>query len=173
MKCKHTPGPWVVCPKVNGQEQEGKVGTGPSGWLGVAQVYGDTPEEVRANTLLIAAAPDLLGTLVATEEKLRLYAAKEGHGVLNECILARLVIGKATAKCEAVNVDSTYQGGSFTSIQTAIAKMYRAEADPEQTAVTIAGLVCKESLAEFVVDAFNRGWISNSNLGIDDDGKVI
>jgi hypothetical protein len=33
--------------------------------------------------------------------------------------------------------------------------------------------VSKEALAEFIVDAFNRGWISSGNLGIDDDGNVI
>jgi predicted cupin superfamily sugar epimerase len=31
----------------------------------------------------------------------------------------------------------------------------------------------KKDLAEFIVDAMNRGWISNFNMGIDEDGKVI
>lgn len=65
MKTSHTPGPWVACPEVGGEEQIGKVGTGPDGWLGVAQVFGDTPDEVSANTALIAAAPDLLAALEA------------------------------------------------------------------------------------------------------------
>lgn len=61
----------------------------------------------------------------------------------------------------------------FISIKAAISKMIRNEADSDSTAVTIAGLVCKESLAEFIVDSFNRGWISYENLGIDTDGKLI
>jgi hypothetical protein len=30
-----------------------------------------------------------------------------------------------------------------------------------------------KALAEFIVDAKNRGWISNFNLGLDEDGKVL
>ncbi|MDO8416525.1 MAG: hypothetical protein Q7S87_09970 [Agitococcus sp.] len=61
----------------------------------------------------------------------------------------------------------------FGAIKAAISKMYRNEANSESTAVSIAGVVSKESLAEFIVDSFNRGWISKGNLGIDDDGKLI
>ena len=58
---EHTPGPWVVCPiQKEDLLHSRKVGTGPEGWLGVAQAHGDTQEEADANARLIAAAPDLL-----------------------------------------------------------------------------------------------------------------
>lgn len=58
-------------------------------------------------------------------------------------------------------------------IRKAIAAMYRNEADAEKTIKAITSLVSKENLADFIVDVFNRGWITKFNLGIDDDGNVI
>jgi hypothetical protein len=72
----------------------------------------------------------------------------------------------------APNIQNDAPIWALNGVQTAIAKMYLGKADPNETAVTIAGVVSKESLAEFIVDAFNRGWITKFNLGINDDGQV-
>lgn len=58
-------------------------------------------------------------------------------------------------------------------IRDALGAMYREEADSEKTVRRITRNVSKEKLADFVVDAFNRGWISNFNLGLNDDGNAI
>ena len=57
-------------------------------------------------------------------------------------------------------------------IRFAIAAMYRG-ASNEDTVTRITATVGKESLADFIVDVFNRGWITRENLGISEDGDVI
>jgi hypothetical protein len=59
------------------------------------------------------------------------------------------------------------------AIKYALAGIYRSDYSNEETVRTLMSNVSKEALAEFIVDAFNRGWISSGNLGIDDDGNVI
>ncbi len=58
-------------------------------------------------------------------------------------------------------------------IKHAIAGMYRADHSRDEAVRKLMRKVSKEALADFIVDAFNRGWISRFNLGIDDHGNVI
>lgn len=58
-------------------------------------------------------------------------------------------------------------------VKQAIAGMYRTDYSRDETVRKLMRNVSKEALADFIVDAFNRGWISRFNLGIDDDGNVI
>jgi hypothetical protein len=51
--------------------------------------------------------------------------------------------------------------------------MYRGDTGELEAANGILRNVAKRSLVAFVLDAFNRGWISPFNLGIADDGRVI
>lgn len=66
---KHTPGPWVIS-SIEDAPRTVKIGTGEGGWLGVAQAFGDTDEEARANAQLITAAPDLLAALCILEREM-------------------------------------------------------------------------------------------------------
>ena len=59
------------------------------------------------------------------------------------------------------------------AVRAGIAGTYAGRLSPEEAASEIAGKVSGEGLALFVVDAFNRGWITLRNLGLDDDGNVI
>lgn len=63
--------------------------------------------------------------------------------------------------------------GSHPVVAAAIAAMYRGEIDAEKAARDIAGQLSASDLAEYLVDAFSRTWISRFNLGIDEDGNVI
>ena len=56
------------------EPNQAKIGTGEGGWLGLAQAFGDTPEEAEGNARLITAAPELLAAL----EKI-LYAHDTGN----------------------------------------------------------------------------------------------
>ena len=57
-------------------------------------------------------------------------------------------------------------------IRKVLAQVYRGDTTAEEAAQIIARGMSREQLAEFVVDAFNRGWIDRFNLGIDDEGNV-
>jgi hypothetical protein len=59
------------------------------------------------------------------------------------------------------------------AIRNAIAAMYRGDTGELEAANGILRSVAKRSLVAFVLDAFNRGWISPFNLGIADDGRMI
>lgn len=58
-------------------------------------------------------------------------------------------------------------------IRRVIGEMSVGEIDSDTAERMIAGVVRKASLAEFILDAFNRGWITRGNLGLDGDGKII
>lgn len=60
-----------------------------------------------------------------------------------------------------------------SKVQQILAALYRRELSAEQAEAEIARFISRESLAEFVVDAFNRGWITIGNLGINEDGHPI
>ena len=62
---------------------------------------------------------------------------------------------------------------AINKIRETMAALYRGEITDEQASEILSRYISRESLAEFVVDAFSRGWITRFNLGIDDDGKVI
>ena len=59
------------------------------------------------------------------------------------------------------------------TIRNAIAAMYRGDSEEQKAANDIQRRVAKRALVTFLLDAFNRGWISTFNLGIADDGRVI
>jgi len=59
------------------------------------------------------------------------------------------------------------------AIRSAIAAMYRGDSGEQKAANDIQRRVAKRALVAFLLDAFNRGWISAFNLGIADDGQVI
>jgi hypothetical protein len=59
------------------------------------------------------------------------------------------------------------------TIRNAIASMYRGDIGEQEAANDIQRRVAKRALVAFLLDAFNRGWISTFNLGIADDGRVI
>lgn len=61
----------------------------------------------------------------------------------------------------------------MASIRQALAGLCRADYSNDETVRRLMRNVSKGSLAEFLIDAFDRGWISRFNLGIDDDGNVI
>lgn len=57
------------------------------------------------------------------------------------------------------------------NIRNALGRLYRGEIDSDQAEAEISDVETVESLAEFIVDARQRGWISNFNLGLDEDGN--
>jgi len=58
-------------------------------------------------------------------------------------------------------------------VQQNLSRMYRDHIDSDQAIRNITKNVSKEDLATFIVDAFDRGWISKFNLGLDDEGEII
>ena len=61
---------------------------------------------------------------------------------------------------------------TFDIIRTEIANFYIGTQNTNTTENAIATLDSTQ-LAEFIVNAFNRGWITIDQLGIDEDGKLI
>ena len=61
---------------------------------------------------------------------------------------------------------------ALPNIRQVLRPMYRGEITTEQAAKLIA-TIDKASLAEFVVGAYNRGWINNCDLGMDEEGYTI
>ena len=110
---KHTPGPWEVVCNEDAQEWSIDAPNGESrmhyqAWEELAVVYGsdDWPGEgaaiARANAHLIAAAPDLLEALTATEKALANAAsyrphirAPDGDRIIAALTTARRALAKA------------------------------------------------------------------------------
>lgn len=61
---------------------------------------------------------------------------------------------------------------SFNAIRSALAKHYKQETTVAEAEAELAKLSPQE-LAEFIFDAFNRGWISLGNMGLDEDGNIV
>ena len=61
---------------------------------------------------------------------------------------------------------------TFDIIRAEIANLYIGTQNTNTTENAIATLDSTQ-LAEFIVNAFNRGWITIDQLGIDEDGKLI
>jgi len=59
------------------------------------------------------------------------------------------------------------------SIADIMGKNYRNEIDFDETVRILARDWHKHELAYFIVDAKSRGWITNFNLGLDDEGYRI
>lgn len=61
----------------------------------------------------------------------------------------------------------------FTEIRDALSSMSKGDASSDQAENLIARNVAPKDMAEFIVDAFNRGWISRFNMGLNEDGDPI
>lgn len=59
------------------------------------------------------------------------------------------------------------------AIKHVLSKVYTGTIDADSAASLLIHHCSKYELAEFIVDIYNRGWITNFNLGIDEDGKII
>lgn len=57
-------------------------------------------------------------------------------------------------------------------IQHTVSLFYQEQITEDQAIKRLAQLSQKE-LAEFILDAFNRGWITKFNLGLNEDGKIV
>lgn len=55
-------------------------------------------------------------------------------------------------------------------IKDIIGRLWRGVITPEQAEVEMTEKVPAATLAEFIIDAHQRGWISNSNIGLNADG---
>lgn len=62
---------------------------------------------------------------------------------------------------------------TFEAVQKQLASLYRGEIEEAAAIRRPVGTAGKNDLADFIVDTFNRGWITHGNMGIDDDGNVI
>jgi hypothetical protein len=58
-------------------------------------------------------------------------------------------------------------------LQRIISLMYREKISIDQAQWWLKKKLKKKEMAEFIVDAFNRGWISKFNLGLNEDGEII
>ena len=59
-----------------------------------------------------------------------------------------------------------------SSFQYIISQYLQGKAS-DATTLHLLQRLSKRELAEFIMDAICRGWISNFNMGLDDGGKVI
>ena len=57
-------------------------------------------------------------------------------------------------------------------VSKVIAQVYKGDTSTEDAIKILAQGMSREQLAEFIVDAFNRGWINRFNLGINEDGNL-
>lgn len=62
---------------------------------------------------------------------------------------------------------------TFKTIQQELVKNYLSMQNSEKTASELAQKLSAQQLADFVVDAFNRGWITPENLGFDEEGQIL
>jgi hypothetical protein len=62
---------------------------------------------------------------------------------------------------------------STLAIAHILSQLYQATLTTEQAEQQLAQTLSKEDLAIHLVDAFNRGWITRFNVGLDDEGNVI
>lgn len=61
---------------------------------------------------------------------------------------------------------------TFSVIQSIIGGRYRSEISADEAEIRLAEEASQEGLAEFILDAFNRGWITPFNVGLDVDGNA-
>lgn len=76
MNAKHTPGPWFHALQAGAETQHFIYG--PHGKPRIAEVLGNSTEQITANARLIAAAPELLAALQAV-----LAMDVKGHSLLD------------------------------------------------------------------------------------------
>ena len=61
----------------------------------------------------------------------------------------------------------------FKVLQTVKADLFLCKITRVQAEERLKQRLYKEELAEFIVDAIERGWISNFNMGLNEDGHAI
>lgn len=59
------------------------------------------------------------------------------------------------------------------NIKEVCAKLYLSQINDDEAEKILLETMTAEQMAEFIVEAINRGWISRFNLGVDDDGEII
>jgi len=58
-------------------------------------------------------------------------------------------------------------------IREILAKVRKGELSNEEASNMLVAEVSNQDMADFIIDAFSREWITRFNLGIDDDGNLI
>lgn len=58
-------------------------------------------------------------------------------------------------------------------IKNTLSALYKSEISSEQAVKELEENLSADETAEYLVDAFNRGWISPFNVGLDSDGNVV
>ncbi|MFA5352692.1 MAG: hypothetical protein WC291_00525 [Thermodesulfovibrionales bacterium] len=59
------------------------------------------------------------------------------------------------------------------TIKTILGQQFRGEISKEGAVKLLTKKCTNEELADYIVEAKNRGWISNFNVGLDEDGYPI
>jgi len=67
----------------------------------------------------------------------------------------------------------TNKDSTFGKVQSIFAAHYRNEMTDAETERQLTRQLNKSELADFVMDAFKRGWICRSNMGVNEDGNLI
>ena len=95
MSAKFTQGEWSV-------EYDGSIVMNGQIVSGAIGIDGSTQEEKKANSMLIAAAPELLEALIFCIEGLRTYAPEYMHGIPKNIYMSKASesIAKATGEAQ-------------------------------------------------------------------------
>lgn len=62
---------------------------------------------------------------------------------------------------------------SLTIIQEVKAALHRGEMSPEAAINKLVDEMASDNLAHFIVTAFDKGWVTNYNLGLNHEGKPL
>jgi hypothetical protein len=109
----------------------------------------------------------------ADEAEIRLTEEATEEG-LAEFLLDAFNRGWVTPFNVGLDADgNATSSGKENRIQQIIGAMYRAEISTDAAQTRLVLEVLKEELVAYILDAFNRGWITPFNLGLDDDGRPI
>lgn len=58
-------------------------------------------------------------------------------------------------------------------IEKILGELYRGEIASEHAVEKLCQKASEEALAEFIVNAFNRGWVTPFNVGLNEKGRKI
>lgn len=174
MKTKHTQGRWGR--NIKPASKYPIIFAGRNTHVAQVITSGISTEEAEANADLIAAAPELLTAAIAVVERWDTPLWKDAPATGNHINGLRSAVALAMGNDKSVGSTAPgdqHEKNAFNIIREALAKSYRGEPGIEEPETTIAARVSAEDMAEFIVDAFNRGWISKFNLGINEDGELL
>lgn len=112
----------------------------------------------------------------AVAETLNDIASNDAESAADEFLIgcAQQIIEAAKSFIQEVGgeVVAEEELAAFATVQQAVGELYRSEITREQAEALVAQCSA-ESLAEFIIDAHQRGWVSNFNLGLNDDGEKM